>query len=117
VSEGKIRVYGPGPEFKREAVIKTRGGKDAFSVAVDPGGECIAVGFSDTTAVDLALLTSADTRGIDNGNLFEVSWRADGRVLIAGRFAVHISIRPCGNFFPTIGVSVRPARDGGFRAI
>jgi hypothetical protein len=51
--DGKLRRYGPGPEFKREAVVETRGGKQPYSVAVDPKGERIAVGFVDTTAVDL----------------------------------------------------------------
>jgi WD40 repeat protein len=91
-SDGKIRVYGPGPQFKRQMAINAHSGKEPVSVAVDPRGERIAVGFRDTTAVDLydasslAFLTSADTRGIDGGNLFEVSWRADGEALIAGGY-------------------------------
>ncbi|WP_174247507.1 WD40 repeat domain-containing protein, partial [Methylocapsa sp. S129] len=87
---GKIRRYGPGPQFRREAVIGTRGGKDPFSIAIEPAGQRIAVGFSDTTAVDLydapslTFHAAADNRGIDHGNLSEVAWRADGKVLIAG---------------------------------
>jgi WD40 repeat protein len=88
--DGKIRRYGPGPQFRREAVIGAHGGKLAFSIAIDPAGERIAVGFNDTTAVDLydapslTFRAAADTAGIDHGNLSEVAWRADGKVLIAG---------------------------------
>jgi hypothetical protein len=88
--DGKIRRYGPGPEFKREAIVETRGGKAPYSVAVDPKGERIAVGFHTTTGVDvydapgLAFRAAADARGVDNGNLDAVAWRADDRALLAG---------------------------------
>jgi hypothetical protein len=88
--DGKTRRYGPGPAFERGAVVATQGGKQPFSIAVDPRGERIAVGFNDTTAVDLydapslAFRAATDTRGVDNGNLGNVAWRGDGRALLAG---------------------------------
>ena len=88
--DGKMRRYSPGPAFEREAVVETRGGKRPYSLAVDPKGEQIAVAFDDSTAVDLydapslAFRAAADTHGVDNGNLFSVAWRGDGRALLAG---------------------------------
>ena len=88
--DGKLRRYGPGPEFKREAVVETRGGKRPISVAVDFKGDRIAVGFDDATAVDLydapslTFRAAADTRGVDNGGLGAVAWRGDGRAFMAG---------------------------------
>jgi WD domain, G-beta repeat len=89
-NDGKIRRYGPGPGFAKELEIPTQGGKKPFSIAVDSQGTRVAVGFFDTTVVDLydaATLTlrgTADTKGAGNGNLFAVAWRGDGQVLIAG---------------------------------
>jgi hypothetical protein len=88
--DGKLRRYAPGPEFKREAVVETRGGKQPYSVAVDPKGERIGVGFRDTRAVDLyaapslAFFAAADTRSVVHGDLSGVAWRDDGRALLAG---------------------------------
>jgi WD40 repeat protein len=88
--DGKIRRYKPGPSFAKELEIRAHGGKRPYSIAVDPQGMRLAVGFSDTTAVDLyhsAALKfrgSADTRDVGNGNLVAVAWRGDGQVLIAG---------------------------------
>jgi WD40 repeat protein len=88
--DGQLRRYGPGPDFKREMAVPTRGGKWPFSVSIDPAGEKIAVGFLDSTAVDLyaapglAFQAPADTRGFDKGNLPSVAWSGDGKVLLAG---------------------------------
>jgi hypothetical protein len=89
-NDGKMLRYGPGPKFDREAFVETRGGKQPFSIAIDPPGERIAIGFAETTAVDLydapslAFRAAADTHGVDNGDLGEVAWRGDGRALLAG---------------------------------
>ena len=78
------------------AKVPTTGGKRPVSVKFAPttsaGGasERVAVGFADTTQVevyagrDLQRLYAADTRGVDNGNLFSVAWSGDGATLYAG---------------------------------
>jgi len=117
--DGKIRRYGPGPQFRREAVTATRGGRLAFSIAIDPAGQRIAVGFGDTTAVDLydapslTFHAAADNAGIDHGNLSEVAWRADGKVLIAGgTYDIPDAKRPF-LIFDRDGRRLRPRRRRG----
>jgi hypothetical protein len=57
---------------------------------LSPDGAQVAVGYSDSTRVDvldgrtLSPLFEADATGVDNGNLGEVAWSADGRLLYAG---------------------------------
>ena len=69
--------------------IATRG-KEPVSIAVDPSGERIALGFHDSPAVevyrasDLGFLFAADTTGIANGHLGGATWSADGTRLAAG---------------------------------
>jgi len=92
---GKLTRYGPGPDFRKEQEVATKGGKLPFTVAIDPRGQLVAVGFWDTQAVDvydaatLSFRFSADTKGV-NGNLFSVVWSSDGARLIAGgMYKVH----------------------------
>ena len=86
--DGLLRRYGA--DFKLEGKSRTLGGKEPFSVAVHPNGDRIAVGFNDSTAVevyraeDLQRLFAADTADVANGNLFAVAWSADGARLYAG---------------------------------
>jgi WD40 repeat protein len=88
--DAKIRRYGPGPNFIKEREVVTQGGKTPYSVAVDPRGQLIAVGFSDSQAVDvydastLQLRFSADVKEFNNGNLSKVAWSNDGANLVAG---------------------------------
>jgi Caspase domain/WD domain, G-beta repeat len=88
--DGKLRQYGPGPDFKKGAEIVTKASRQPFSVAVDPAGKLVAVGFNDSLAVEfydastLAFRFSADTKGFDNGDLSKVTWSGDGARLIAG---------------------------------
>jgi WD40 repeat protein len=88
--DGKLRRYGPAPHFKKEREVVTKGGKSPYSVAIDPRGQLVAVGFSDSQAVDvysastLKFLFTADVKGLDNGNLSKVSWSSDGKRLIVG---------------------------------
>jgi WD40 repeat protein len=49
--DGFVRRYGL--DLKRTAKVETPGGKQPYSVAVHPQGERIAVGYNDTTAVDI----------------------------------------------------------------
>jgi WD40 repeat protein len=88
--DGKLRRYSPGPDFKKVREVATKATKEPYSLAVDPRGQLIAVGFSDSRAVDvydastLQYRFSADTKGLDNGNLSKVAWSADGTRLFAG---------------------------------
>ena len=88
--DGKVRRYGSGPSFQKEQEIVTRDSKEPYSVAVDPRGQLIAVGFSDLRAVDvydastLEFRFAAETKDFDNGNLSKVAWSGDGKHLIVG---------------------------------
>ena len=46
--DGKLRQYGPGPAFKNERESQ-RAARRPYSVAVDPRGQLLAVGFADST--------------------------------------------------------------------
>jgi WD40 repeat protein len=87
--DGLLRRYG-GADFKLEGKRRTLGDKEPHSVAVHPNGDRIAVGFNDSTAVevyraeDLQRLFPADTADVDNGDLSSVAWSADGARLYAG---------------------------------
>jgi WD40 repeat protein len=86
--DGQIRLYGP--DFRLIAAKKAPGGARPVGVALSPDGAQVAVGYSDSTRVDvldgrtLAPLFEADATGVDNGNLGKVAWSADGRLLYAG---------------------------------
>jgi len=87
--DGYLRRYGPdlkAPPTK----VPTPGGTLARSVAIDPTGQRLAVGYGDTAAIDifeassLRHLAAADTNDIRNGALASVAWSSDGRRLVAG---------------------------------
>ncbi len=86
--DGQIRRYGA--DGRLEAKAKTQGGKEPFSVAVHPQGGKLAIGFADTTAVEvydsrtLKRLYAADTSGIGGFGTGSVAWAADGTRLYAG---------------------------------
>jgi hypothetical protein len=88
--DGKLRRYGPGPAFNKEQEVATTDGKEPQSVAVDPRGQLVAVGFYDSTKVDiydaatLRFRSAADTNDVDKGNLDNVAWSSDGARLSAG---------------------------------
>ncbi len=69
---------------------KAQGGKEPFSAVFSPDGSKIAVGFNDSTHVDLlsakdlSHLYSPSTAGVDKGNLGRVAWSDDGSTLFAG---------------------------------
>ena len=85
--DGKLRRYGA--DLKRSARIATAGGKLPRSVAVDPTGQRLAVGFNDTTAVEiydaatLRRVGVADTAGA-NRNFASLAWSRDGTRLLGG---------------------------------
>ncbi len=86
--DGFIRLYDK--DFHRIAKQAAPGGKQPFSARFSPDGSKIAVGFADSTAINvlsadtLALLTTPDTQGINTGNLMSVAWSQDGQWLYAG---------------------------------
>ena len=84
----QIRRYGA--DGRLGAKAKAAGGAGPYSVAVHPKGGKLAVGFYDTTAVEvydaasLKRLYAANTDGIFGGDLSKVAWSADGARLYAG---------------------------------
>lgn len=88
--DGQLRLYTlEGGRFHRFAKEKAPGGGEPYTASFSPDGKQIAVGFNDTTTVNvldghsLAFLY-APTRDVDNGNLPIVAWSRDGRYLYAG---------------------------------
>ncbi len=51
--DGKLRQYGPGPDFKKLREVTTKTSKQPFSVAVDPSGQRLAVGFNNKQGVEI----------------------------------------------------------------
>jgi WD40 repeat protein len=88
--DGYVRLYDA--EFRRIAKVKAPSGSAPRSVAFSPDGTRVAVGYRDTTAVDvlsaddLHSLFSANTEGVSNGNLPIVAWSADGALLAGGEY-------------------------------
>jgi len=130
--DGYLRLYSR--DFRLLAKRKAPGGSRPYSVGFSPDGQKIAVGYHDSTRVDvlsgadLSHLFSPDTTGIDNGNLVSVSWSADGRVLYAGGMyddgTENIPIilwddggrgrRTSLPGAPDTIMDIRPLKDGGF---
>ena len=88
---GQLRLYSVdngklGPPKR----ARPGGGKEPFAARFSPDGRLIAVGFADSTVVQvldvdaLAEVARPATTGVDNGNLINVAWSADGRYLLAG---------------------------------
>lgn len=104
--DGQVRLYrlpsssGPNTStatpLRPLAQVRAPGGQRPFAVAFAPNGQELAVGYGDSTRVDvldgqtLALRHTPSSSGVDNGNLFSVAWSADGqRLLAAGRWAIN----------------------------
>ena len=86
--DGQLRLYDPALRL----IVPPRalsGGAQPFFARFSPDGRRIAVGFNDSTAVqvvsgaDLAPLLAMDSAAVNNGNLSTVSWSVDGRRLFA----------------------------------
>src|ERR1700681_2178020 len=66
--DGYLRAYDTG--FRLVQKVQTRGGRRPYTVAVDPTGERLAVGYDDSPAVDvyktsdLGFAFSANTAGL-----------------------------------------------------
>ncbi|WP_165741869.1 caspase family protein [Candidatus Thiosymbion oneisti] len=86
--DGYLRLYDK--RFRLIAKQKAPGGERPFFARFSPDGERIAVGFTDSTAVnvlsasDLTLLYRPDTSQANNGSLNSVVWSQDGLQLYAG---------------------------------
>ncbi|GAB1722833.1 MAG: hypothetical protein NTNFB01_17290 [Nitrospira sp.] len=88
--DGQIRLYTV--EAGRLQLLKSAkltGGARPFSASFSPDGRSLAVGFDDSTIVQvldaetLAEVARPATTGINNGRLNSVAWSADGRFLFA----------------------------------
>ena len=91
--DGQIRRYGADGHL--EAKAATQGGKEPYTIAAHPQEAKLAIGFDDSTAVEvydaltLKRLYPADTSGIGGGDLSKVAWSADGvRLYAGGRYHV-----------------------------
>jgi WD40 repeat protein len=89
--DGHVRLYRADGKLATKA--KASGGARPSGIAFTPDGTRLAVGYYDTTRVDvlsgqtLAHLFSPDTSGVDSGSLSSVAWLADGaRLAAAGRY-------------------------------
>lgn len=86
--DGWLRLYDA--QFRLLAKRQAPGGREPFAARFAPDGSLVAVGFADTTAVnvldstDLTLHYAPDTTGVDNGDLPFVAWSCDGQRLYAG---------------------------------
>jgi len=86
--DGYLRRYDA--HFRLITKAKAPGGEEPYSVRFSPDGREIAVGFADSTVVnvisgkDLAFRFTPNMQGVDIGGLSSVAWSADGRRLYAG---------------------------------
>jgi WD40 repeat protein len=93
------------------------GGRRPFSLAFSPDNSQLAVGYTDTTAVDvldaetLSPLGAPNLRGVDNGNLASVAFAADGSLLAAGRWVTDRGC-PVRRFTPSDFVQFRDMDTG-----
>lgn len=86
--DGQIRLYDGG--LKRLKQVRAPGGQHPFGLVFSPDGKRLAVGYADSTAVDvfdaatLMSLLQPDTKGVDSGNFYGVAWSTDDAFLLAG---------------------------------
>lgn len=86
--DGYVRLYAN--DFKLITKEEAPDGKRPHGVSFSPDGAKVAVGYHDSTKVDvlsgedLSYLYSPDTGDITNGDMSKVSWSQDGSYLYAG---------------------------------
>ena len=88
--DGPVRLYSvENKGLKLLTQKKIEGGKQPYSARFSPDSRSIAVGFDDTTVVQvldattLSEVARPSTEGVYNGDLAEVAWSADGAHLLA----------------------------------
>jgi WD40 repeat protein len=85
--DGFVRLYGS--DFRLLKKQAAPGGKQPFSACPSPDDRTVAVGFNDSSTVnvlsaaDLSFLYALETSRIDDGNLGRVAWSADGWIVYA----------------------------------
>jgi WD40 repeat protein len=93
--DGKVRLYPADLHgtVRPARVVQAPGGKQPYGIVFSPEGARLAVGYEDTTQVDLldantlASLQQPDLAGISNGELSKVAGSRDGTTLFAaGRY-------------------------------
>ena len=89
--DGQVRLYAVNDgTLGQPTRASPGGGQRPFAARFSPDGRRIAVGFDDSTVVQvldaktLKEMARPSTVGVDNGNLGSVAWSADGRFLVAG---------------------------------
>jgi WD40 repeat protein len=91
--DGQLRIHSVGDQGQlgRPRVARAvEGGKRPFAARFSPDGRRVAVGFEDSTAVqvlasdDLREVLRPDVTGVGNGSPSSVAWSADGQELVAG---------------------------------
>src|SRR6516164_3109145 len=91
--DGFVRLYAAGRYDVPLAKVKGRGGGRPYSAVFSPDSERVAVGYNDSTAVDLlsgrdlAFLNAADTSGVNARSLHATGWSVDGSYLLAAGIA------------------------------
>ena len=86
--DGIVRLYDR--DLRLRTKRKAPGGERPLTVAFAPDGSKVAVGYADSTRIDvlsgqdLSPQYAPDTSGVTNGNLGVVTWSADGQRLYAG---------------------------------
>ncbi|MFN3075549.1 MAG: hypothetical protein ABT940_01465, partial [Alphaproteobacteria bacterium] len=86
--DGTVRLYGPDLHLLTKSTVSR--GKHPYGLAFSPDGQHLAVGYVDSTQVDvlsgetLSLQFTPDSTSATNGTLNSVAWSDDGRVLLAG---------------------------------
>ncbi|HEX5081980.1 MAG TPA: hypothetical protein VFY40_08040, partial [Blastocatellia bacterium] len=87
-TDGYLRLYDKDVDFVRK--VRAPGGERPYAVRFSPDGSKLAVGYDDSTRVDvldgdsLEELYKASASGVRNGDLRAVAWSADGSALYAG---------------------------------
>jgi WD40 repeat protein len=103
--DGLVRLYSvDNTGLKLLKAKKSEGGKLPYSARFSPDGRMIAVGFEDTTVVQLLDATTLSevarpsTEGVENGGLSSVAWSADGTYLLAAGVGSTVRRWPVGNW-------------------
>ena len=97
--DGMIRLYGRDFALPPRA-LRAPGGDRPFGVAFSRDGARLAVGYAESTRVDvldghsLVPLHAAAMEGIDNGNLHMVAWATNGTLLAGGTYQQRPGIFP-----------------------